>query len=261
MAVGDFKHAVEAFEKTVELDEKNSDYYYWLGNAFGSRINEVNMLSKMRMAGKIKSSYEKAVELDPENVNPKWGLMLFHLGAPAIAGGSKKKAEELAGEIKEIDPNRGHRAFIAFYRSEQKPDLLIKEISEAMTSFPEDLYFHYQMGYLYIENKEYNKGFEVFGNLIKENPENYGALYQFAKISALSGERTDKGIEYMEEYLKHEPAEGDPPHSAAYWRLGLIYEKRNELDAAVKSLEKALELDPEYKQAKDDLKRIREKKY
>jgi len=117
------------------------------------------------------------------------------------------------------------------------------------------------MGYIYVNMKEYDRGFELFETLINKETVDIGALYQFARISAISGEKPDKGIEYMKEYLKHEPIQGNPSHAAAYWRMGLIYEHKNDLEAAIKALETSVELDPKYKAAKDDLKRIKEKKF
>ncbi len=295
MAVGDYKNSVIAFEKAVDLNNSNSVYYNWLGNAFGNRINEVNMLSKMKMAGKIKSSYERAIELDPQNIDPKWGLMQFHTNAPSIAGGDKKTAEELAGEIKKIDPKRGYSAYMQFYRATKKYDMLKKVIDEAIASDPDDMdymsqlaaYYNdnnepgraveiyrkvlkanpgnvqaaYQLGYLCVNMKEYDMAFDIFEDLINREEIDVGALYQYGRVSAISGDRLDKGIQYMQEYMKHEPTQGNPTHAAAFWRLGLIYEHKGDLEAAIKSMEKSLELDPKYKSAKDDLKRIKEKKY
>lgn len=85
----DLKAAVKSLEKAVELDGSQADYYVWLGHAYGRKTENAGALKKLGLAKKSKSSYEKAVEMDPTNIDGRDGLMNYLLQAPGIAGGSK----------------------------------------------------------------------------------------------------------------------------------------------------------------------------
>jgi tetratricopeptide (TPR) repeat protein len=65
--LGELKHATEALQKAVSKDPGNTNYYLWLGRAYGRRAEMSNMFSAMSYASKARQCFEKAVELDPSN--------------------------------------------------------------------------------------------------------------------------------------------------------------------------------------------------
>ena len=61
----------------------------------------------------------------------------------------------------------------------------------------------------------------------------------------------------MRKYLAQE-AEGEEPDAAhAHWLLGLILEKQGRSTEAVSELETAVQMNPHFKAAKEDLKRVK----
>jgi hypothetical protein len=54
-----------------------------------------------------------------------------------------------------------------------------------------------------------------------------------------------------------EPEGGEPHHAAAHWRLGLVLEKEGKKAEAIGEMEEALRAEPDFKEAKGDLKRLR----
>ena len=61
----------------------------------------------------------------------------------------------------------------------------------------------------------------------------------------------------MRTYLSQDPEGLTPPLSAAHWRLALILEKEGRKADAIKELEEALRLEPDFENAKKDLKRLK----
>jgi len=53
--------------------------------------------------------------------------------------------------------------------------------------------------------------------------------------------------------------EGFPSHAAAHWRLGIIFEHKQDIDSAKNEYETALKLDPDYKLAKEALEKLTKK--
>ncbi|MFZ9347158.1 MAG: tetratricopeptide repeat protein [Arenimonas sp.] len=89
---GKAEAAVTAGEKAVALAPNSAQAQFWLGNAYGNRIGEVGMISKMGMAPKLRDAFEKTVALDPNNLEARSALVQFYLQAPSAIGGGKDKA-------------------------------------------------------------------------------------------------------------------------------------------------------------------------
>jgi tetratricopeptide (TPR) repeat protein len=99
--------AVKLSEKATALDPSQSDYFSQLGVALGTRMSEVGFMQQAVLAGKLKKAFERAVELNPNDIGALLGLSQFYSRAPEIAGGSRVKAKELAERVRELAPFRG----------------------------------------------------------------------------------------------------------------------------------------------------------
>ena len=191
-AKGDGDAAVKACEKAVELAPTSSEYQLQLGDACGLAVQTAGMFSKMSLGKKCLAAYEKAVELDPKNLVARNSLMTVYQQAPAMMGGGIDKAYAQAAEIKKLDATHGHIAYATLYTGEKK----------------------------------FTEAFAEFDEALKAAPDNYDALYQFGKLTALTGERIDRGMEALKKCLTLPPPAGSPRHEAAQWRLGNLWEKK-----------------------------------
>ncbi|HKC11059.1 MAG TPA: tetratricopeptide repeat protein, partial [Vicinamibacteria bacterium] len=111
----DHEKAVAYLEKAVALSSNDARYHHRLGDAYGLSAQKAGIFSKMGLASKCKAEYEKAVELDPRNIEARLSLMSFYQQAPGFAGGSVEKALEQAREVKKLDVNRGRIAVATVY--------------------------------------------------------------------------------------------------------------------------------------------------
>jgi Flp pilus assembly protein TadD len=96
---GDYKKAVEFFEKAVAASPANSEYELWLGRAWGRRAETGGWLMATSNASKARQHFEKSVALDPQNREAKNDLFTFYLNAPGFLGGGMEKAEAAAKSI------------------------------------------------------------------------------------------------------------------------------------------------------------------
>jgi Flp pilus assembly protein TadD len=96
---GDYKKAVEFFEKALAVSPNNSEYELWLGRAWGRRAETGGWLPAASHASKARQCFEKAVALDPGNREAKNDLFTFYLNAPGFLGGGMDKAEAAAKSI------------------------------------------------------------------------------------------------------------------------------------------------------------------
>ena len=82
------------------------------------------------------------------------------------------------------------------------------------------------------------------------------AHYQIGKIAAITGREPDAGVASLNYYIRHPAASGAPSHAAAYWRIGMIEERRSQIGRARAAYRAALELDPAFAAAREALARI-----
>jgi tetratricopeptide (TPR) repeat protein len=180
------------------------------------------MLSQLGLAKKCRTAYERAVELEPANIEVHQSLFGFYRAAPGIVGGGKDKALAEAAIIKKLDANRGRQAYATLYFEEKKFDLALAEFDE----------------------------------VLKTNPDDYNALYQIGRLAAVSRQFVDRGLAALQRCLALTPPPGQQGHAAVHWRIGNLQEKRSDPAAARAAYEASLQLDPNYAPAKDALKKL-----
>jgi len=106
-----YERAVEWLEKATLLDSTNASYHLWLGRAYGYSAQRASILWQFPLARKVKLHFEKAVELDPDNIEARADLAEYYLKAPRILGGGKEKAETQAHEISARNLEEGLRTW------------------------------------------------------------------------------------------------------------------------------------------------------
>jgi len=219
----DTDEAVKQLELATALAPTNSDYFADLGGSYGDAANNAGLFSKTGWALKCKAALEKSVELNPDNLAARNGLVTYYRQAPTFVGGGMSKAYEQAAEIKQRDPIMGAAVY----------------------------------GQLYLAEKNYDQAFATFEEVLKASPDNYLALYSIGRTAAQTGLRLDRGEQTLRRCLDLPPGKSDPGHAAAQWRLGNIAEKRGNPAAARVAYQAALAIDPKFAQAIDSLAKLK----
>lgn len=101
-----YDRAVEWFEKAAQLVNGNAEYHLWLGRAYGHKAKRATTVQQPFLARKVKAHFEKAVALEPDNIEAREALMEYYMTAPGLLGGSKEKAREQAQEIRRRDVHK-----------------------------------------------------------------------------------------------------------------------------------------------------------
>ena len=70
----------------------------WYGRALGEKADRVSFIKAYGLAKRVKAEFETAVSLDPRNAEALSDLGDYYTEAPAIVGGGKDKAEDVAGQ-------------------------------------------------------------------------------------------------------------------------------------------------------------------
>src|SRR6201993_2640881 len=100
----DWDRGIANCEKARNLDPQNSVYQRWLGRNYGEKADRAGFLSAAGLAKKVRTSFERAVELAPNDWQARVNLGEFYLEAPGIVGGGKDKAREQANALMPFKP-------------------------------------------------------------------------------------------------------------------------------------------------------------
>ncbi len=108
--------AVTWLAKAVALAPANATY---LGDYGGTCLELADQHHSFSFATRGRNAMEKAIALDPNNLEARQGLMQFYARAPWPLG-SAERARSQADEILRRDPARGLRTFLNLGRSLEK---------------------------------------------------------------------------------------------------------------------------------------------
>jgi len=289
--------AIRQAEKAASLDRRSAEFQAAVADAIGSKLSasSLGMFEKLSLARRFKKEAELALELDPNNVEANEDLMDFHLDAPGLVGGDKKKAAELADRMVRINPVRGYLMKFELATHEKQSAELEPLLQQAIGADPKSYFARMQAtrfylskggtsvaqaeeqakqairidperagGYgilatIYAQLGRWNELDSALGDSQREVPDDLAPMYQAAK-NILAGNQASefpRAEKYLRTYLSQAPEGGEPSWAAAHWRLGLVLEKEGHRDQAKQELQEAVNLDPAFEPAKKDLKRLR----
>lgn len=152
-ALGRFEPAAEQLEKSAAV-RPDSDTLLWLGRAYGQYALQASVFRQAGLARKCRTAWERAVALDPNNLNVREDLIQYYLRAPGFMGGGLEKAREQAAEIKKRDAVRGSLAAFTIHLHRKDNAEAEKELAEALRHVPAGSpaslgLFHYRLGTVY----------------------------------------------------------------------------------------------------------------
>jgi tetratricopeptide (TPR) repeat protein len=242
--------AIDAAGKATALGPKNAQAFYWLGNAYGNRIGEVGMLSKMTMAPKLRDAFEQAVKLDPTLIDARSSLIEFYLQAPGAIGGGIDKARAQATAIARYDRAQGLMAQGRIALHEKKPTEALKAYEQAYALKPNDAQLRLSLILGYQEAKRWKDAYAMAKQWTVDEPKKAKPWYQIGRIAAESGQYLPEGEAALRTYLKLGREGNDPEPKHARYRLGQVLAKAGRKDEARAELQAALKIDPKFKEAK-----------
>ena len=100
--------AISYYEKLIKSNSIQANYYYKYGGAMGMLAKESNKFKALMMMDEVKSSFEKAIQLNPNHIEARWALIEVYIQLPSIVGGSQEKAIQYSNELLKISPVDGY---------------------------------------------------------------------------------------------------------------------------------------------------------
>jgi tetratricopeptide (TPR) repeat protein len=135
------KAGVAAAEKAVALNPKSSEAHQLLGDLLSQLIPHV-FGGGMRYGKRSTDELDKAIELDPKNINAYVSRAISYYYTPDAFGGSKSKAVEMLKMAVEIDSlsDSPHIWLAIFHLDAGRSDEAFSEINLALGANPDRVF-------------------------------------------------------------------------------------------------------------------------
>jgi len=256
VATNQAEKAQELMEKAVAEKPNDARRHFELGEVYGAIAQSAGMFKAASMAGKVRDEFAKAVQLDPNFIDARFGLMEFYLRAPSIMGGDEDKARAEAAEIKKRDSLAGHRAFAAIAASKKDMNAARNEYITAVRENPTSPKTHYWYGVFLMSEKNYAAALKEMDTALGLDVSYMPAVFQIGHLSVLMTSNYARGEEALKKYLAYKPASDEPGHHRTHYWLGMLYEKQGKKAEARAEYQTALRLRPNQKDVTEALSRV-----
>jgi tetratricopeptide (TPR) repeat protein len=250
----DWDHAIANCERAHTLDPQSSLYALWLGRAYGEKADRVGFLSAAGLAKKVRTSFERAVELDPKNWEARTDLAEFYLEAPAIVGGGKDKARAQADALMPLNPAMSHWIAARLAAKDNDPATAESEYrAEAAVSHSSARSLVDLAIFLRHANRLEEMD-QVIRKIESAPVDRAEALMDGASILLRTSRDYPVAVRLLRRYLSSPVEEG--PAFKAHDLLGQLLEKQGDRKGAADEFRAALALAQNYARAREDLKKV-----
>lgn len=184
--------AVPLAEACIERHPEAAECHYTLGVLTSAQVLRGGMFQAMRLAGRIRESFEKAVALQPEAFNHRVALMQFYLVAPGVAGGGADKARELARatEAKQPEHARCLRAMLATVEDRHaEAEQLLWSVQAGRDKVLQAVTYANlgQLGALKLNQQQAAQAETLFERLLQADPTRAFAAYGLGRVKTETG--------------------------------------------------------------------------
>jgi cytochrome c-type biogenesis protein CcmH/NrfG len=213
--LADFKKATDALEKAVAAAPADSEYALWLARAYGRRAETSNPLTAPAHASKAHRYFEKAVELDPKNLEAMNDLFEYYLEAPGFLGGGFDKAQALASRIAQINAAEGYwaQAKLAEKRKELGP--AEANLRRAAAAAPRQIGKLIELAKLLTREGRYQEAEKTVDAAQQIAPDSPRVMFAKADLYIKSGAHLDVARQLLQRYLASALTPDDPPRADA----------------------------------------------
>ncbi len=248
--------AEREFERAVAADGRNASYHHWLANAVGQQAQNANPVRQGLMARRIRTEWERAVELDPDFLDARDALITFYLQAPGFMGGSPEKAQAQQREIASRNVVRGHFASASIAAFKKDTAGVERALRAAIAAAPDSVRFVIALAQRQQTWGRVTAAFATLDQALAKHPADIALRFQVGRLAASSGQQLPRGEQVLR-VLTTEPdwvvENSRPSRAAVHYRLGMVLEKQGRRPDAKAQYERALALDAQLKVAKDAL--------
>ena len=212
---GQYKQAVADLEKAVGQDSLNSDYYDWLGRAYGRLAEGSSFLSALGYAKKTVRAFERAVELGPSNLEALSDVFEYYLQAPGMVGGGLDKAENIARRFAGLNAAEYHWARARLAEKRKDFETAEREFRAAFAAASNEVGRALDLATFLSSRGRYDESDALFRAAEDNHPSSPKVLYARAAAYIQSQRKLDQAEALLDRYLELQTTPEDPSRREA----------------------------------------------
>jgi len=257
-ALEDWDRAESSCQKAVALEPGNGRYHLWLGRVHGEKADRANFLSAARLAGKTRDEFQRAVELNPNDVAARVDLAEFYLEAPGIVGGGQDKARAQAKIIGAASPAWEHWVYARIAEKNKDASTAEREyrrMIETSKDNKDNSEAWLNLALFLRRQKRYDEMEQAIVTISQQPISKRDVLVEAAGNLYRAGRNSPLAIQLLERYLASPPVE-EAPAFKAHYLLGSLLEKQGDRDGAARHYRASLALAANFGLAQQALNRV-----
>ena len=254
--MGRWDEAAAVAERAVALEPSSSDYQLWLGRAAGEKAAHSSFVTAVRMVPRIRSAFERAVQLDGSNSEARTDLAEFYMEAPAFLGGGKDKALAQAEALATQDAAAAHWVKAQLAQHAKKFETAEQEYRAAIAASKQPGGRWLDLAGFYLSRGRLEEMESAISKAASEDVAPSTVPYEASLLLLQAGRNFPGAIEFLQKYLAGGSQPEDAPAYKAHFLLGNILEKQGNMQAAAAEYRAALSLASEFDQARSALERV-----
>lgn len=242
--------AIHECETAVRLMPMDSGYHLWLGRAYGEKADSIHSIKAYGLAKKVRDEFERAVQLDGENVDALSDLGEFYTAAPGIVGGGKKKAQGVVQALEQYGPAQAHQLKGRLAEKDKNYGLAESEFKSAVEASNHAADAWMSLASYYARRRQWD---QMLGALhagidadAKAEKPHGPALVDGASLLSRNNQDPPLAIQLLKLYLASPNKSADSPAFQVHSQLSRLLEQQGDHEGARQQIEAAAALAHEY---------------
>jgi tetratricopeptide (TPR) repeat protein len=251
----EWDRAEASCRKAVSLDPNNGRFHLWLGRVYGEKADRANFMSAASLAGKVRGEFERAVQLNPKDVEARLDLTEFYISAPGIVGGGDDKAREQAQSIATVNPAREHWIYARIAEKKKDTATAEREYRQYIDLSKGDAEAWLNLALFLRRQKRLDEMEQAITKLSQSPTPKLDVLVEASGMLYRAGHGYPLATEMLRRYLATGPVEAGPAFKAHYL-LGMLLEKQSDKVGAAREYRTSLSLARNFSLAQQALNRV-----
>jgi Flp pilus assembly protein TadD len=212
---GDFKKASEVLEKAVAAEPADSMHALWLARAYGRRAETSSPFTAPGHASRAHQYFEKAVALNPRNLDAMSDLFEYYVEAPGFLGGGMEKAQALVPRIAAINAGDGHWAQARLAEKRKEYATAEDQLRRAIAATPKQVGRFIDLARFLAKQGRFEEADQSFASAEKVAPNAPKLLFAEADYYIKSGRNLNTARDLLKRYMNSVLTPEDPPRKEA----------------------------------------------
>jgi tetratricopeptide (TPR) repeat protein len=239
LQIEQWNEAVRACERAVMLDSSSSNNHLWYGRALGEKADRASFIKAYGLAKRVKAEFETAVSLDPQNAEALSDLGDYYTEAPAIVGGGKDKAEDIAGKLDNVDRARAEELRGRIAASNKDTAAAEQHFRQAIAAAPHPATYWMVLASFYQKQNDLLRMQEAIRSGLEANGSRGEPLVDAAHLLTRSAQDSQAAIQLLREYLASPDKSEDEPAFRVHLLLANLLTKQGDTTGAAREIQAA----------------------